>query len=250
MSSQKTFQNANPDYNWSGPTTTVTHTTTTNAPVTRTYTTTNAPVVRSSRVVHTQAPTTTTRVVHNQAPTTTYRTSQAIRTSNVAERRLDEQSARVLARKVFGKYDANGSRYMNSMETAQMISDLYSSLNVDHPAVREEGLEFMIANDANSDNSISLQDFEDIFVQHLSTGDNSGFRLFLDDNTYATRNNDTGRILSTHGPTTVHQKTPQNINEVSRVVQRQTVGGTTTYSRPTTQTYTSTAQQPTVVRRA
>lgn len=77
---------------------------------------------------------------------------------------------------------------MNSQEAGRLIADLYSSLNVDHPANPAEGLEFMNANDTNRDNQISLRDFEDIFVKYLSTGGGSGYRLFLDPNTYATGN--------------------------------------------------------------
>ena len=134
-----------------------------------TYTTAPGTVVRRSEVVsgprivnnnsaYLNAPATTTYVnapVVRTSGTTIPVTSSTLRTSaNWAsnERRLDEQSARILARKVFAKYDANGSNYMNSMETAQLISDLYASLNVDHPVNREEGLEMMYANDSNSDN--------------------------------------------------------------------------------------------------
>lgn len=189
--------------------------TTTTTSGTRTYTTTSQAPVRTSGVTRTyttnQAPTTSVRAsgatrtyTTTQAPTSTVRTSGTVGAVN--ERRLDELSARILARKVFQKYDANHSGYMNSMETGQMISDLYSSLNVSHPANREEGLEFMIANDSNRDSSMSLEDFEDIFVQHLSTGSNAGgFRLFLDANTYATRNNTTGRARATAGPTTTYK---------------------------------------------
>lgn len=209
---------------------------TTNAPVTNTGVTrvvqTNAPVTHttgqvirtSGPVSYTQAPvtytnapitTTGTRTYTTQAPvvTNTVRTTPVttVRTGATNERRLDELSARILARKVFAKYDDNRSGYMNSQETGQMIADLYSSLNVDHPANREEGLEFMKANDANNDNSISLNDFEDIFVQHLSTGDQSGFRLFLDANTYATRHNLTGGIKAQHGPTTTYVR-PSNVS--------------------------------------
>lgn len=81
---------------------------------------------------------------------------------------------------VFRKYDDNGSGYMNSAEAAQMITDLYASLNEHNPSNPQDGLDFMIANDANSDKSMSLQDFEDIFSKYLSTGDNTGFRLFFD----------------------------------------------------------------------
>jgi hypothetical protein len=210
--------------------------TTTTQPVTRTYTTTQAPTttirtsqaapVRTSGVTrtYTTAPTTTaTRTYTSQpvrtsgvtrtyttAPTTTVRTTGSVAAHN--ERRLDENSARILARKVFSKYDANGSGYMNSMETGQMISDLYSSLNVNHPANRDEGLEFMVANDSNSDNSMSIQDFEDIFVQHLSTGNSAGgFKLFLDADTYATRNNTTGRVRASTGPTTTYHRSPQRV---------------------------------------
>lgn len=167
-STQKVFTQARPDYNANLGTTstTVTRTHTTGAPIrtsqaTRTYTTTTAPAtrtytttaqpIRSSQVTRTY--TTTTQPTH----TVTTRTTNPIEhhhtvgSSALNERRLDENSARILARKVFYKYDANRSGYMNSMETGRMISDLYSSLNVDHPADREEGLEFMIANDANSD---------------------------------------------------------------------------------------------------
>ena len=110
---------------------------TTQAPVStinqgvRTYTTNQAPVStvnQGVRTYTTQAPVTTinqgVRTYTTQAPVTT--TIQApvaqtvYRTSGNAhsERRLDDQSARILARKVFGKYDDNHSGYMNSMETA------------------------------------------------------------------------------------------------------------------------------------
>ena len=99
---------------------------------------------------------------------------------NANERRLDNFSARELARMVFRKYDDNGSGYMNSHESAQMVTDLYSSLNENNPSSDSDGFDFMVANDANADGSMSLQDFEDIFVKYLSTGDGSGFRLFFD----------------------------------------------------------------------
>lgn len=100
---------------------------------------------------------------------------------NANERRLDDFSARELARMVFKKYDDNGSGYMNSAEAAQMITDLYASMNEHNPSNPQDGYDFMVANDANSDSSMSLEDFEDIFVKYLSTGDsNSGFRLFFD----------------------------------------------------------------------
>ena len=190
---------------------------------TRTYTTT-APVTTTTQPVRTYTttqPVTTTHV--SSAPVRTYTTTnapvtttQSYRTSGVNtashnERRLDENSARILARKVFGKYDDNGSGYMNSMETAQMVSDLYSSLNVDHPVNRQEGIEFMNANDANQDNSISLRDFEDVFVQHLSTGDHSGFKLFLDANTYATRNNTSGQVKANQGYVSHYTRSPQPV---------------------------------------
>jgi hypothetical protein len=110
---------------------------------------------------------------------TTVRESGFRKTAN--ERRLDDYSARELARMVFRKYDDNGSGYMNSAESAQMVTDLYASLNEHNPSNPQDGYDFMVANDANSDNAMSLRDFEDIFVKYLSTGDtNSGFRLFFD----------------------------------------------------------------------
>jgi hypothetical protein len=170
----------------------------------RTYT--NAPVTTHTTTTHT-----TSNIPVSHVQTNNYRTTAPAQApvQGHAERRLDEQSARILARKVFGKYDDNHSGYMNSMETAQMISDLYSSLNVDHPVVRQEGIEFMNANDANNDNSISLKDFEDVFVQHLSTGDQSGFKLFLDANTYATRFNSTGQVKANQGYTSNYNRSPQ-----------------------------------------
>ena len=49
---------------------------------------------------------------------------------------------------------------MNSRESAQMITDLYASLNEHNPSNPTDGYDFMVANDANSDNNMSLQDFE------------------------------------------------------------------------------------------
>lgn len=121
-----------------------------------------------------------------QQPQVVRTAPQNIRNTHAAEeRRLDEQSARILARKVFNKYDANHSGYMNSAEAGQLVSDLYGSLNVNHPANNQEGLEFMVANDVNSDHQISLEDFQDIFVRNLSAG-MGGYRLFVNDDTYFT----------------------------------------------------------------
>lgn len=93
------------------------------------------------------------------------------------ERRLDEDSARLLARQVFYKYDTNRSGFMNSQEAAGMVSDLYLSINEHKPSSQQDGLDFMVANDINNDHSMSLEDFEDIFVRHLSSHDNTGYSL-------------------------------------------------------------------------
>jgi hypothetical protein len=37
-----------------------------------------------------------------------------------------------------------------------------------------------VANDVNNDNAFCMKDFEDIFVRHLSTGDDSGYELFFE----------------------------------------------------------------------
>lgn len=136
------------------------------------------------------------QVYRQQQPQVVRTVPQNIRNThaNGDERRLDEHSARILASKVFNKYDANHSGYMNSQEAGQLVSDLYSSLNVNHAPNQQEGLEFMVANDVNSDHQISLQDFQDIFVRNLSAG-MGGYRLFTDDNTYAT-----GVIGGVHEP--------------------------------------------------
>jgi hypothetical protein len=154
-------------------------------PVTRTYTTTQQPTTTTSTVI--RQPTTTTTTVNRPSYLNSSQTVQVTRVresgfrKTANERRLDEFSARELARMVFRKYDDNGSGYMNSQESAQMITDLYASLNEHNPSNPNDGYDFMVANDANSDNSMSLQDFEDIFVKYLSTGTgNSGFRLFFD----------------------------------------------------------------------
>lgn len=82
---------------------------------------------------------------------------------------------------VFSKYDVNGSGYMNSQESAQLVEDLYSSINdVNYTAEPTEGIDFMNANDIDNDKTFSLEDFENIFVRHLSTSNHTGFRLFYE----------------------------------------------------------------------
>ena len=151
--------------------------------------TTTSTVVRqpATQTVVRQAPVTTTTV--SGARPSYLREGQRVQVTKVREsgfrktaneRRLDEFSARELARMVFRKYDDNGSGYMNSAESAQMVSDLYASMNEATYSNPADGLDFMVANDANSDGAMNIRDFEDIFVKYLSTGDNSGFRLFFD----------------------------------------------------------------------
>lgn len=97
------------------------------------------------------------------------------------DRRFTEDSARTLARILFSRYDDNRSGYLNSTETSTLITDFYCSLNIDHPSTKKEGFDFMVANDVNNDGEFSVKDFEDIFVHHLSTGNNtSGYKLFSD----------------------------------------------------------------------
>lgn len=99
----------------------------------------------------------------------------------VEDRRFTEDTARTLARILFGRYDENRSGFLNSYETSSLITDFYCSLNIDHPSSRKEGFDFMVANDINNDGEFSVKDFEDIFVHHLSTGNNtSGYKLFSD----------------------------------------------------------------------
>lgn len=156
--------------------------------------------------------------------------------ANGDERRLDEYSARILAKKVFQKYDANHSGYMNSLEAGQLVSDLYGSLNVNHTPNQNEGFEFMVANDVNYDNQISLEDFQDIFAKNLSAG-MGGFRLFADDNTYHTGTITQGVVqpVRTQGQRLVHATNTQAPtvgypqgrvvqNQQQRVVQAQPQG--------------------------
>ena len=97
----------------------------------------------------------------------------------VVDRRFSADSARALARLLFSRYDDTESGCLNSEETANLITDFYCSLNIDHQTTRAEGLDFMIANDIGNDGQFSILDFEEIFVHHLSTGNNSsGYNLF------------------------------------------------------------------------
>lgn len=79
--------------------------------------------------------------------TTTQTTSYGL--GGDPERRLNESSARQLARMVFLKYDDNDSGFMNSNEAANLITDLYASVNMEYRATPEEGKEFMKANDSD-----------------------------------------------------------------------------------------------------
>lgn len=97
--------------------------------------------------------------------------------TNIPERRLDTQSANLLAQTVFGKYDDNHSGYMNSMEAAKMISDLYASINMTSPVNPQEGMDLLIANDVESDHQLNLKDFQKLFVQTLSTKNDTGYSL-------------------------------------------------------------------------
>lgn len=69
---------------------------------------------------------------------------------------------------------------MSKDSASQLISDLYASINIEHQKNQKEGFQFIVANDVNNDNSFCMSDFEEIFVRHLSTGDNSGYDLFFE----------------------------------------------------------------------
>lgn len=80
---------------------------------------------------------------------------------------------------VFLKYDDNNSGFINSDEAANLITDLYASVNIEFRANPAEGKEFMTANDSDKNWNFNRDDFEEFFVRHLSTGNNnSGFNLF------------------------------------------------------------------------
>ena len=178
--------------------------------------------------------------------------TQYVNTAQVRDRRINEYSARILARKVFGKYDANGSNRMGNDEAAQMISDLYASVNVDYNATLDEGLEFMRVNNTNSDRVLDLEDFEQIFVQHLSTGNNTGYSLFADNLTTTTlrpsqtavRYSNTNRSpapvvrISQQGETVVRSQAPSTVVRSGPITS--TTGGTVVRSGPITSTTSGT----------
>lgn len=133
------------------------------------------------------------------------------------ERRLDDESARLLARQVFFKYDTNRSGFMNSQEAAHMVSDLYLSINEHQPTSQQDGLDFMVANDINNDHNMSLADFEDIFVRHLSTHDQTGYSLTSPHVTaFAEERSTPGRVVHPYPAPVQHQPV-----QVSRPVVQQ-----------------------------
>lgn len=87
--------------------------------------------------------------VRPAGPVTTTTQSQSYGLGGDPERRLNEASARQLARMVFLKYDDNDSGFMNSNEAANLITDLYASVNMEYRATPDEGKEFMKANDSD-----------------------------------------------------------------------------------------------------
>lgn len=120
-------------------------------------------------------------VIHTTAGLPIQTTTHAYGLMGDPERRLNEASARQLARLVFMKYDDNDSGFINSQEAARLITDLYASCNMNYNATPEEGKEFMRANDSDKNWEFNRQDFEDFFVKHLSTQSNQvGFNLFTD----------------------------------------------------------------------
>lgn len=101
--------------------------------------------------------------------------------NDLEDRRFTEDTARTLARILFGRYDEGKTGTLTSVEASTLITDFYCSLDINHPSNRREGFDFLVANDMDNDGEFSLRDFEEIFVQHLSTGSNqSGYRLFSD----------------------------------------------------------------------
>lgn len=69
----------------------------------------------------------------------------------VSDWRLAEEDARTLGQIAFLSYDRNRSGFLNSVEAGELITELYRSLSIDHPSDRLQGLDFMVANDINTD---------------------------------------------------------------------------------------------------
>ena len=116
--------------------------------------TTQPATATNYRPATTTVPTGVTNYSNN---TTNYRPAQGTTTTTTnsyglggdPERRLNADSARKLARMVFLKYDDNDSGFMNSQEAANLITDLYASVNMEYTATPEEGVQFMKANDSD-----------------------------------------------------------------------------------------------------
>lgn len=218
---------------------------------TTTTTTTGGPVYQNGPSPISTHTTSTSRPVTNyqQAP---------IRGDVIVDRRIDADSARSLARRVFSKYDSNRTGQLNSTESASMIRDLYASLNADVNVSNQDGVDLMSANDVNRDNLFNQADFEEIFVKHLSTGDHTGYRLFYDNGNNVTSQRNSS--LLTLEPTTYNRAPATSTTTTSyrqpattttsTVIQQPMQNNTVTYQQPMQNNTVTYQQQPNIVRRS
>lgn len=103
----------------------------------------------------------------------------SLKTSNLTQKYLlNEESAILLGRVVFQKYNTKNFGYLDTEDTSEMISRLYETLNIPYDKNEEEAQDFMVANDLVFDGKLSLKKFEKLFSKILSTGDSTGMDLF------------------------------------------------------------------------
>lgn len=98
-------------------------------------------------------------------------------TQTNAPHRIDEESARHLAQKLFEHYNRSKSGRIEGNEARTMISDAYSALSKSYIPTEEETQDYIKGNDLDKDGSFSLKDAEEICIKFLCGASRIGLNL-------------------------------------------------------------------------
>ena len=95
--------------------------------------------------------------------------------------RIDEDSAKMLAARLFEHYNRSKSGKIEPNEARTMIGDAYNALNKEYVVKDEDTDEYIACHDLDEDGDFSIQDFEQICQKFLCDPSGIGVNLMGED---------------------------------------------------------------------